>query len=214
MFGFHIIRERWKYNSEFDMYVSSLGRFKDKSKQIIYPAPQYNYLVFFINGKVVGAHRIVLATFNPIKDKEIYTVDHIDHNKRNNQLSNLRWMPAEQNAHDKTVEDFIEAVKKKGIQEYLIKEKANLEKGIINFPKTKTKNPINEDYGYSYDLTSLRKDKDKVFYPNLSLYDATEIINLLTRNKKRQIQNDLKNFAQAKLESKVKYGFEIKIRYE
>lgn len=216
MFGFHIIRERWKYNSEFDMYVSSLGRFKDKSKQMIYPAPQYNYLVFFINGKVVMAHRIVLMTFNPIKDKEIYTVDHIDHNTRNNQLSNLRWMLAEQNSRDKAVEDFIEAVKKKGIQEYFIKERANIEKGIFNFPeiKTKTKKSSNEDYGYSYDLTFLRKDKDNVCYHNLSLHNAAEIINIITRNKKCQIRNDLKSFAQAKLESKVKYGFEIKIRYE
>lgn len=42
-------------------------------------------------------HRLVLMAFSPIKGMENLTVDHIDGNPANNNLSNLRWMTAEEN---------------------------------------------------------------------------------------------------------------------
>jgi len=197
MFSFHIIRERWKYNPDYDMYVSSLGHFKNKNKEDIYPAPQHNYLVFLINGKVVGAHIIVLKTFKPINDGNNYTVDHIDHNTRNNQLSNLRWMSRLNNSNDQVVAEFIENVKKAGVREFLRNERTE---GKIDIPSDEISNKE-----YTYNLVWLQ-DKNKT-YSNLNLKTAISVINGFCGSDKTQIKNDLKLFAKQGLTDKTKYGF-------
>lgn len=42
-------------------------------------------------------HRMVMETFNPIENSEMYVVDHIDGNRQNNDISNLRWVLQRQN---------------------------------------------------------------------------------------------------------------------
>lgn len=199
MFGFHIIRERWKYNPDYDMYVSSLGHFKNKNKEDIYPAPQHNYLVFLINGKVVGAHIIVLKTFKPINDGNTYTVDHIDHNTRNNQLSNLRWMSFLDNSRDRAVQKFVEDAKKAGVREFLQDAKANNDNDAFS------NNQIPPNEKYIYNLVWLQ-DKNKI-YSNLGLQTAVTVINGFCGSDKTQIKNDLKHFAKQGLTDKMKYGF-------
>lgn len=44
-----------------------------------------------------SVHRIVLMTFNPVKNMEMLQVDHIDFNRANNKLENLRWVNAQEN---------------------------------------------------------------------------------------------------------------------
>lgn len=44
-------------------------------------------------------HRMVMETFNPIENPENYVVDHIDGNKQNNDISNLRWVTQRQNTY-------------------------------------------------------------------------------------------------------------------
>lgn len=43
------------------------------------------------------AHRLVMYTWCPIEDREAFTVDHIDHNKRNNRVDNLEWVSQAEN---------------------------------------------------------------------------------------------------------------------
>lgn len=38
-----------------------------------------------------------MLTWKPIEDKENFTVDHLDHNKRNNAVENLEWVTAYEN---------------------------------------------------------------------------------------------------------------------
>ena len=45
-----------------------------------------------------SAHRLVLLTWKPIPNAEDLTVDHLDHNKRNNKLSNLEWVTQKENS--------------------------------------------------------------------------------------------------------------------
>ena len=118
MFNIHFSIERWKFNKEYNVYVSNQGRFKDKDKKEIFPAPCQGYLIFRLGSIWIPAHRLVLKTWMPVADENL-TVDHINHNKRDNSLKNLRWLSKKENEHDEALETFIEGVKEIGAFEYI-----------------------------------------------------------------------------------------------
>ena len=88
--------ERWKFNKDYGIYVSTLGNFKDRYKR---PLPikieQNGYCKVKTEAPSTPwklAHRIVMLTWKPIPDAENLTVDHLNHNKRDNSLVNLEWV--------------------------------------------------------------------------------------------------------------------------
>lgn len=93
--------ERWKYNSTFELYVSNMGHVKNKSKADVAPKIMQNgYVVIYVGGSNphwMLLHRLVMLTWKPTPEAEDLTVDHLDHNKRNNALSNLEWVTQEEN---------------------------------------------------------------------------------------------------------------------
>ena len=92
--------ERWKWNKTFEVYVSTMGRVKNRSKMLIPPKTTcQGYLCFYIPHirKFISAHRLVMLTWQPRSDAEFLTVDHINHNKRDNSLYNLEWVTTEEN---------------------------------------------------------------------------------------------------------------------
>jgi hypothetical protein len=95
----HIELERWKWNEEFGLYVSTFGNFKDKNRKEVKPKTFDGYLWIKNQKKAgsVGAHRVVMLTWHPIDNPNEMTVDHLDHNKRNNRLSNLEWVSKVEN---------------------------------------------------------------------------------------------------------------------
>ncbi|ALM64463.1 HNH endonuclease [Lactococcus phage 936 group phage PhiJF1] len=74
-----------------DYLVFSDGRvYSFKSHRYLKPSLNaYGYLKLKINGKNVPLHRIVMETFKGYSD---LTVDHIDMNKLNNDISNLEYV--------------------------------------------------------------------------------------------------------------------------
>ena len=86
--------ERWKWNSEFRVYVSNMGNFKDEHKKpiAIKIGSNSGYVKIKTPYGVKSAHRLVMLTWKPIPNAEEMTVDHLDHNKRNNKLENLEWV--------------------------------------------------------------------------------------------------------------------------
>ena len=60
--------ERWKYNEEYQIYVSSLGRFKDEHKKDIKMLIGSNGYCMVNTWKgLKAAHRLVLMTYKPLE---------------------------------------------------------------------------------------------------------------------------------------------------
>jgi hypothetical protein len=99
--------ERWKWNKEYRMYVSNMGHFMDEYKKIIPIKINNNgYVTIRTAYGFVLAHRLVMFTWRPTANMEALTVDHLDHNKRNNSVENLEWVTAAENER-RAREDYI-----------------------------------------------------------------------------------------------------------
>lgn len=110
----HIELERWKWNDEYGIWVSTFGNFKtDKKKNLKVKTNESGYLGVksYKTGKFILAHRLVMMTWRPRADVNSMTVDHLDHNKRNNRLSNLEWVTEKENKR-RAAEDSINKPKK------------------------------------------------------------------------------------------------------
>eukprot|EP01039_Chlorochromonas_danica_P011494 gene11494-12869_t len=88
--------------------VSSEGKVRNLNTKKILRSSNHNKgyrkVVLFKNGKdsTMLLHRIVCATFYPNPHNKRF-VDHIDNDKSNNNLSNLRWCTASENNMNKSI---------------------------------------------------------------------------------------------------------------
>lgn len=101
MFNIHFFVEKWKWNAEYELYVSNKGRFRTRDKRDV-PIQVANngYCMVYCGGNVhkhLLVHRVVMLTWRPTANAEHLTVDHLDHNKRNNALDNLEWVTYNEN---------------------------------------------------------------------------------------------------------------------
>ena len=95
MFNIHLTFEKWKYNKEYNVYVSTLGNVRDSRKVTIRPkVTSTGYMSINVGIKTIYLHRLVMETF---KGHSNLTIDHIDSNKRNNSLKNLEYVTQEVN---------------------------------------------------------------------------------------------------------------------
>ena len=111
MFNIHLSLERWKWNPDFGIYVSNKGRFRSRDKQDLPVKVNNNgYCLVFCEGTVNKyrlAHRVVMLTWRPNDDAEPLTIDHLDHNKRNNAVDNLEWVTKSENVR-RAKADFVD----------------------------------------------------------------------------------------------------------
>ena len=128
--------ERWKWNSDYRVYVSNLGHIKNEHKQDlpVYIDSNGYCRVHTACCRYKTVHRLVMLTWRPIPNAEELTVDHLNHNKRDNSLENLEWVTKEENLR-RAEEDLIKKDKKKNSTKDIIeKEKQRaITKAIENF---------------------------------------------------------------------------------
>lgn len=110
--------ERWKFNKDYRLWVSNKGHVLDEHKQKArIRVNQKGYLTTWSEAaqKNILIHRLVLMTWRPREDINELTVDHRDHNKRNNEIENLIWMPVDENLRCE-VEDRLPEKARKTVQ--------------------------------------------------------------------------------------------------
>lgn len=91
--------EIWKtLNCSKEHEISNLGRIRrTDTKEELKGVNQHGY-IYIDTGKFKEAlHRLVLKTFVPREDAKNLTVDHINGNRLDNRLENLRWCTKEEN---------------------------------------------------------------------------------------------------------------------
>jgi hypothetical protein len=97
----HFSIEKWKWNDEWGVWVSTHGRFRDRLKRpMTLRLNGHGYYTLFVpdhKPALALAHRIVLKTWMPVENDEDLTVDHLDNNRRNICLSNLEWVTKDEN---------------------------------------------------------------------------------------------------------------------
>ena len=102
--------ECWRKIEDFDNYsVSSFGRIRnDITKRILKPGTNkggYYYVILYQNNKkkMFLVSRLVAIYFitNPMNKK---CVDHIDHDRKNNRIFNLRYATYQENNQNKSIQ--------------------------------------------------------------------------------------------------------------
>lgn len=117
--------ERWKYNPHFEIWVSNMGHIRNRDKKDVAPKVfQNGYMGVKVGGSINNymlLHRVVMLTWKPTPEAEKLTVDHLDHNKRNNALSNLEWVSRTENLR-RAREDYMDNATIKN-EKIIVKEK-------------------------------------------------------------------------------------------
>lgn len=90
------IKNYYTITSNGEIYSDNSGKMKTRNKA----NTEYQIINLSMeNGKkkTFRLHRLVMMAFKPVKDMENLEVNHIDGNKKNNELENLEWCTASEN---------------------------------------------------------------------------------------------------------------------
>jgi hypothetical protein len=103
------MEEVYKTIDDYDNYeVSNMGNVRNKKTGLVLKlnTEKWGYKTVSLckskNKKTFKVHRIVALTFIPNCDNKPF-IDHIDRNKQNNIITNLRWVTCSENAMNTTI---------------------------------------------------------------------------------------------------------------
>lgn len=103
--------EEWKTidwldtNSDGKYEVSNTGKVRNiKTQRILKPGKnQYGYFMVCLGNKMYTVHRLVAITFMGKSTEGQTDIDHINGNKEDNNLTNLRWASRSENQFNRTL---------------------------------------------------------------------------------------------------------------
>ena len=183
MFNIHFSIERWKWNADFGIYVSNKGRFRTRDKKDLpIKINQNGYCLVRCEGTVNKyrlAHRVVMLTWCPTDDAENLTIDHKDHNKRNNAVDNLEWVTMEENWRRAYGDHINECNETSEISIKLPKTRFNkylVICGGISVTIEQFVDMIWDNHKYLHQNTTKSKFEDKVFKSNKQKVCGVSII--------------------------------------
>jgi hypothetical protein len=97
------MNEIWKPIPTYPMYeASNLGRIRNCKRNKILKKSNcggYEIVMLYNNGKgkIFGVHRLIWWSFNKFLSTRALVIDHINHDKKDNRLSNLQILTQRQN---------------------------------------------------------------------------------------------------------------------
>lgn len=156
LFNLIINFEKYKWNKDYGVYVSNLGHFKDRYKRLIPVKVNLNgYLSVKTEKGYKSAHRLVMYTWKPIPNAENTTVDHLNHNKRDNCLKNLEWVDNTEN-QKRAGEDIVNISENPlDIENVSLKNNTKKYRILDKNKKTLRKNlSLEETYNYLYNYSN------------------------------------------------------------
>jgi hypothetical protein len=85
--------EEWKslVYSSMTLEASNLGRIRNARGRIVGYNTSSGYIAVRINNSNILAHRLVCMAWKPVDNPEMYVVNHLDNNRKNNRIVNLEW---------------------------------------------------------------------------------------------------------------------------
>lgn len=156
--------EKWKWNDEYRIFVSNMGHFKDEyKKDLAVKIDNGGYCRIHTHLGYKAAHRIIMLTWKPIPDAENLTVDHLDHNKRNNAVSNLEWVTAMEN-------------RVRASRDQLKGKESEWDKPIVNV-NIETVNVTVRNTPYELDMTDKNRQVDNKANYQRPISDGSKVFN-------------------------------------
>ena len=97
--------EEFRIINGFENYsVSNFGNVKNNTKnKLLKLSNSDGYKVCRLNGKFLRVHRLVGLGFVPNPDNKP-CIDHIDNNRENNNVENLRWATSSENRYNSSIQ--------------------------------------------------------------------------------------------------------------
>jgi len=90
-----------KYDNDFLIDTNYPHQIINRHTNIPLTEYKYDYIQLSIKGKTCHKHRLVALQFIPNSDPSKKYLDHIDGNKHNNTISNLRWVTHSDNMYNR-----------------------------------------------------------------------------------------------------------------
>lgn len=141
----------------------------------------------------ISVHRLVLQTFKPNPNPELYTqINHIDENKENNRLDNLEWCTAEENNNYGTRKE--RATKTRRLH-FIPTVQLDLKGNIINvYYQKEDIETQNKEMTFKHVARSINKEKNicyGYFWIKLDKYNELTQNELLSLINEKVEQNNL-----------------------